>query len=229
MFHLPKSVIRKAKFNPNSCTAQNYKSIEYLAQETFVMPSLKILHNCSSQRRNLLLSIGTMDSEESNRITFNLDYFKQRPSHHLEFRIKIFVGGKNNHCTILDEGASTCAMYFPCWISLGSPKLTSSPTTLKSFYGCGFQPHGLLQYFDVTLKGKIVSVDIEVVDTPLDYNLLLVRSWFYAMTVVVSTVFCILRFPHQGQIIIVDQMDYIAPDIHNDTVNDIPFVGHSSL
>jgi hypothetical protein len=58
-----------------------------------------------------------------------------------------------------------------------------SPTTLKAFDGHGFQPHRLLQYFTVTLKGKTISVDIEVVDAPLDYNLLLGHSWFYAMTV----------------------------------------------
>jgi hypothetical protein len=70
--------------------------------------------------------------------------------------------------------------------------LPQSPTTLKVFDGCGFQPHRLLQYFTVTLKGKTVSVDIEVVDVPLDYNLLLGHSWFYAMTVITSLVFCIL-------------------------------------
>jgi hypothetical protein len=83
-------------------------------------------------------------------------------------------------------------MSFPCWRALGSPKLTPSPTTLKAFDGRGFQPHRILQYFIVTLKGKTVLVDIEVVDAPLDYNLLLVHSWFYAMNVVASTVFRIL-------------------------------------
>jgi hypothetical protein len=91
-----------------------------------------------------------MDPEESNLITFNLDYFKERLSHHLAFQIQILVGGKNIHRTILDEGASTCVM----WRALGSPKLIQSPTTLKAFDGRGFQPHGLLQYFVVTLKGK---------------------------------------------------------------------------
>jgi hypothetical protein len=81
----------------------------------------------------------------------------------------------------------------------------------------------------MTLKGKTVSADIEVVDAPLDYNLLLGRSWFYAMTYVVSIVFCVLQFPHQGKIIIVDQMDYITPNLHNVATNDIPFLGQSSF
>lgn len=34
----------------------------------------------------------------------------------------------------------------------------------------------------VTLGGKIVDVDIEVIDSPLDYNILLDRSYTYAMS-----------------------------------------------
>ena len=115
-------------------------------------------------------------------------------------------------------------MYFPCWRALGSPKFNQSPTTLKSFYGCGFHTHIILQSFIVTLKGKIVSVDIEVVDTTLDYNFLLGHSWFYAMTLVTSLVFCILRFPHQGKIIIVDQLDYTTPYFHNVAANNVPLL-----
>jgi hypothetical protein len=121
-----------------------------------------------------------------------MDYFKERLSHHLAFQIQFLVGGKNVHHTVLDEGASTYVMSFPCWRALGSPKLTSSLTTLKVFDGRGFQPHRLLQYFDVTLKGKIVLVDIEVVDTPMDYNVLLGRSWLYTMTFIASMVFRVL-------------------------------------
>jgi hypothetical protein len=160
------------------------------------MSALEVLQNFPSQRRTLLSSIEAMDPEASNLITFNLEYSKERHSHHLAFQIQVLVSGKNVHRIVLDEGASNCVMPFPCWRSQGSPKLISSPTTLKVFDGRGFQPHGLLQYFVVTLKGKTILVDIEVVDVPLDYNLLLGHSWFYAMIVVASAVFCVLRFLH---------------------------------
>jgi hypothetical protein len=42
-------------------------------------------------------------------------------------------------------------------------------------------------------------VDVEVVDSPLDYNLLLGRSWTYAMLAVVSVVFRVIRFPHSNR------------------------------
>ena len=51
---------------------------------------------------------------------------------------------------------------------------------------------------------------MEVVDAPLDYNLLLGRSWFYAMTAVVSSVFRLIKFPHNGKIVTIDQLTYFS-------------------
>ena len=53
----PKSIIRKATFNPNSRAAQNYNIIKYLAQVPYAMSSLKVLQHCPSQHRTLLSSI----------------------------------------------------------------------------------------------------------------------------------------------------------------------------
>jgi len=63
----------------------------------------------------MLSAIRAMDLEELNLIMFNLDYFKERISHHLALQIQVLVGGKNIHRTILDEGASTCVISLPCW------------------------------------------------------------------------------------------------------------------
>ena len=41
----------------------------------------------------------------------------------------------------------------------------------------------------IELGGKIFQVDVEVVDAPIDYNLLLGRSLIHAMMEVVSSVF----------------------------------------
>jgi hypothetical protein len=51
-------------------------------------------------------------------------------------------------------------------------------------------------------------VEIEVVDVSLDYNLLLGRNWTYAMFVFVSSVFHTLCFPHQGEIVTIDQLSF---------------------
>jgi hypothetical protein len=42
---------------------------------------------------------------------------------------------------------------------------------LRAFDGKGFHPHGLLQSLAIQLGGKTVTVDVKVVNDPLDYNL----------------------------------------------------------
>ena len=54
--------------------------------------------------------------------------------------------------------------------------LTASQTILKAFDGHLFTPHGILAAFPIELGGKIVTVEVEVVNAPLDYNLLLGHS-----------------------------------------------------
>jgi hypothetical protein len=57
-----------------------------------------------------------------------------------------------------------------------------------------------------------VCVEVEVVDASLNYNLLLGRSWTYAMQEVVATVFWVFLFPHKGQIVTIDQLSFSRPD-----------------
>ena len=77
---------------------------------------------------------------------------------------------------MLDEGATTCIMSYPCWQSLGSRTLFASQTVLKAFDGHLFTAHGILATFLIELGGKKVTVEVEVVNSPLDYNLLLGHS-----------------------------------------------------
>jgi hypothetical protein len=72
------------------------------------------------------------------------------------------------------------------------------------FYGRYFLPHGILPTFLAQLGGKMVEVDVEVVDVPLNYNLLLGCNWNYAMTAVVFSVFHTLGFPRDGNIMTID-------------------------
>jgi hypothetical protein len=100
---------------------------------------------------------------------------------------------------------------------------------LRTFYGHGFHPHGILQSLPIQLGGKTVIVDVEVVNAPLDYNLLLGRSWFYAMTVIASLVFRCVQFPHQDKIVTVDQLDFCTTDARVPATNNIPFLGDHKI
>ena len=47
---------------------------------------------------------------------------------------------------------------------------------LTAFDGRSFQPHGILPSLEVQFGGKIVTIEVEVVDAPLDYSLLVGRN-----------------------------------------------------
>jgi hypothetical protein len=103
-------------------------------------------------------------------------------------------------------------MSLACWKAIGQPILSPSPTLLTAFDGHSFRPHGIIPSFPMQLGGKTMCIEVEVVDAPLDYNLLLGRSWTYAMHAVVATVFWVLLFPHEGRIMTIDQLSFSRPD-----------------
>ena len=78
---------------------------------------------------------------------------------------------------MVDEGTSMCVMSLSCWKGLGSLEIVPSQSMLKAFDGHVFKPHGIVPSFPVMLGGKTMNVEVEVVDAPIDYNLLLGRSW----------------------------------------------------
>jgi len=188
------------------------------------MSALEVPQHCPNQRRTFLVAIDAFDPKSSNNLTFNLDDHQPRLSHQLAFQIDVVVQNQQIHRTILDEGASAYVMSLSCWKGLKSLAINKSPTMLRAFDGRGFHPHRLLQSLAVQLGGKTVIVDVKVVDAPLDYNLLLRRSWFYAITVISSSVFRCVQFPHQGKIVTIDQLDFCTPDALTPVTNNITFL-----
>ena len=118
--------------------------------------------------------------------------------------MQVKINALNIHRSIVDEGASTYVMSSACWKAIGSPALTSSPNALEAFDGRESKPLGVLASFLITLQGKTINVEVEVVDAKLNYNLLLGHSWTHAMLCILFTLFRLLKFPHQGKIITVD-------------------------
>jgi len=207
-----KGILRKSAFNPHARAAQNYNIVEDLAVSPSAMSALEVLQSCPAQRKLLLSAIGAVDTQDPNLIIFDLENSTPRLPHQMAFQIPVIVKNRPIHRTVIDEGASTCIMSIQCWRSLGSPPLNQSPTILKAFDGRGFRPFGILQELPIEVEGKSVSLDVEVVDAPLDYNLLLGRSWSYAMTAVVSSVFRVIKFPLNGKIVTIDQLEYFSSD-----------------
>jgi hypothetical protein len=115
---------------------------------------------------------------------------------------------------VVDEGTATCVMSLVFWKALGSPTLSKSSNMLTSFDGHSFFPHGILPSFSVQLGRKTIEVEVEVVDALLYYNPFLGRNWTYSMIIVVSFCFHTLCFPHEGKIVMIDQLSfaYLSPN-----------------
>ena len=115
---------------------------------------------------------------------FHLSDVKIRLPYHVSLSIDVIHGGKTIGREVVDEGASTCVMSLTCWKALGSPELVPSNTLLTSFDGRYLHLHGILPAFEIKLVGKAVSVEVEVIDAPLHYNMLLGRNWTYVMSAI---------------------------------------------
>jgi hypothetical protein len=86
-------------------------------------------------------------------------------------------------------------MSITCWKTIGSPTLTESHNNPNYFNDIGFKPYGVLPSLSIALEDKAVTVEVEVFDAPLDYKILLGRSWIDSMGAVVSTIFRVIHFP----------------------------------
>ena len=59
-------------------------------------------------------------------------------------------------------------MSISCWRALGSVLLITSSTILKEFDGHTFHPYGIISTFPIELGGKTISIEVKVVDAPID-------------------------------------------------------------
>ena len=85
------------------------------------------------------------------------------------------------------------------WKALSFTQLSQSMTILNAVDGGSFWPHRIIPSLHVQLRGESVSIEVEVVNAPLDYNILMGRNWIYAMKTVVLSVFRVVSFPHKGE------------------------------
>jgi hypothetical protein len=110
------------------------------------------------------------------------------------------------------------------WQKLGSPELIPSAITLRAYDGRPSSPEGLFQNVPIELEGKTILIDIEVINAPLDYNILFGRSYMYAMKAVASSVFQTMMFPHNGKIVTIDQVSHYEPNPSANLDNILPLI-----
>ena len=114
---------------------------------------------------------------------------------HLPYYVSLLIHVECHNMTVkrtmIDEGVVASVMSLSCWKGLGCPELSKSLTMLTVFDGRYFMPHEILPSLKFHLGGKTISIEVEVVDAPLDYNLLLGRNWMYSMQAIASSLFCV--------------------------------------
>lgn len=183
----------------------------------------------SCSKKCLAIGNGIVDPNNSLALTFNMHNVKKRLPHHMAFQIKSTYHKTNIFWMVVNEGASTCVMSMSCWKAIGSPSIVPSPTLLTTFDGHSHRPYGIMPTFPICSGGKVVNIKVEVTDANLDYNLLLGRNWIYEMDAVVSTLFHVICFPHEGKIIKVDQLDYSLVDPRATLNSIVPLLGNPCL
>jgi hypothetical protein len=128
------------------------------------------------------------------------------------FQIRVKVNSTNIYRCIVDEGASASILSSSVWKDLESPYLVSSSHELLAFDRRPSEYLGVISQLPISLGGKIVLVDVIVVQGSLDFNMLLGHDYVYAMKVVVSMLFWVMHFSHNGIIVTINQL---ASDNHH--------------
>jgi hypothetical protein len=213
---IPKGAFKKDFHNPNTRAIHNYYVVEDLSQTPYAMSALEVLQSFPTQRKALLTTLGSTETCNPGTIMLDTTDLKPHLPYHIAFQIVVDYPTKcftwNIFHTVVDKGASTCIMLLACWKAIGQPILSPSPTLLTSFNDHSFRPDGIIPSFPMQLEGKTMCVEVEVLDAPLDYNLLLGWSCTYSMQAVVATVFWVFLFPHEGRIVTIDQLSFSIPD-----------------
>ena len=114
--------------------------------------------------------------------------------------------------TIVEEGAYVSILSSTTWQAIGSSPLVPAFDQILAFNRRPTAPLGILPHLLITLGGKIVCIDVMVVQGPLYFNLLLGHDYVYVMKAVVSTLFRFMHFFHDGKIVTIDQFSYVKPD-----------------
>jgi hypothetical protein len=222
--HIPRIPLHRNVHNPQARAAHNYSLVDDLAQSPAAMLVLEVLQTCPTQRKSLLSAMGVVDPADTRLITFDLDNCEPRLPAAVAIQIPVKIQNITVHRCIINEGASTCIMSKTVWQKLGSPELLPFAITLRAYDGRSSSSEGIFQNVPVELGGKTILIDIEVIDAPLEYNILLGHTYMYSMKAVASSIFRTIMFPHNGKIVTIDQVTHYEPNPSASLDNMLPLI-----
>lgn len=118
------------------------------------------------------MEIRAVDPKNSLVLTFDMSNVKKGLPHHIDFQIKSTYRNPNIFRTIIDEGDATCLMSMSCYKAIGSPQVVPLSTLLTTFDRHSHRLHEIIPTFPIFIGGKVVNIEVEIVNVNLDYNLL---------------------------------------------------------
>jgi len=114
---------------------------------------------------------------------------------------------------VIDQGAFVSILSPTTWKYFSSPQLVPVTQNLFAFNRGYGQLSGILPQLPINLGGNIVYIDVMVVQGPLDFNLLLGHDHVYAMGYLISSLFHVMCFSHEGRIVTIDQLLFVGPNL----------------
>jgi hypothetical protein len=112
----------------------------------------------------------------------------------------------------VDEGASTSILSSSAWKYLGFPELVYASHELLYFDRCPSEYLGILPQFPISLGGNTCPCRCYSGARPIRFQHASRHDYVYAMNVVVSMLFQVMHFPHNGRTVTIDQL---ASDNHH--------------
>jgi hypothetical protein len=85
MTRIPKGMFKKASHNPNARATQNYSMVEDLSQTPCAMSTLEVLQSYPSQRKALLIALGSTETCNPGTIMLDTTDLKPRLPYHVAF------------------------------------------------------------------------------------------------------------------------------------------------
>jgi hypothetical protein len=104
------------------------------------------------------------------------------------------------------ESSTHISTVYFWWLCLDLSHNGMDPQCMFGGHDLSYLPLGTLPQFPVTLGGKTVFIDVMVVQDPLNFSLLLGWDYVYAMKAIMSTLFRVISFPHDGRVVTIDQL-----------------------
>lgn len=114
---------------------------------------------------------------------------------------------------VIDEGTYVSILSSTTWKVFIFPQALPITQNLLAFNKGTIQQLGILPQLPINVGANNFYKNVMVVQSPLDFNLVLGCHYVYNMGALVSSLFRVMCFPHEGRIMTIDQLSFISTNL----------------